>query len=68
MSESSGPVLPAGASSVSIQVYAAVVVADYNPDAKRFYERNGYQQVGKIPNLYRSGITEYMMAKDLRRK
>ncbi len=45
-----------------------LVVADYNPDAKRFYERNGYRQVGKIPNLYRSGITEYMMAKDLNKK
>ena len=45
-----------------------LVVADYNPDAKLFYERNGYQQVGRIPNLYRPGITEYMMAKDLRRK
>ena len=45
-----------------------LVVADYNPEAKRFYERNGYQQVGTIPNLYRSGITEYMMVKDLRSK
>ena len=44
-----------------------LVVADYNPDAKRFYERNGYQQVGKIPNLYRTGVTEYMMAKDLKK-
>ena len=44
-----------------------LVVADYNPEAKRFYERNGYQQVGEIPNLYRPGITEYMMAKDLNR-
>ncbi len=43
-----------------------LVVADYNPDAKRFYERNGYQQVGEIPNLYRPGVTEYMMAKDLK--
>ena len=43
-----------------------LVVADYNPDAKRFYERNGYQQVGEIPNLYRSGITEYLMAKNLK--
>ena len=42
-----------------------LVVADYNPNAKRFYERNGYQQVGEIPNLYRPGVTEYMMAKDL---
>ena len=44
-----------------------LVVADYNPDAKRFYERNGYQQVGEIPNLYRSGITEYLMAKNLKK-
>lgn len=43
-----------------------LVVADYNPDAKRFYERNGYRQVGKIPNLYRPGITEYLMAKNLK--
>ena len=42
-----------------------LVVADYNPEAKRFYERNGYQQVGEIPNLYRHGITEYLMAKNL---
>ena len=45
-----------------------LVVADYNPDAKRFYERNGYQQVGEIPNLYRPGVTEYMMEKDLQKK
>ena len=42
-----------------------LVVADYNPDAKRFYERNGYRQAGEIPNLYRPGITEYLMAKNL---
>ena len=44
-----------------------LVVADYNPGAKRFYERNGYQQFGEIPNLYRPGVTEYMMAKDLKK-
>ena len=44
-----------------------LVVADYNPDAKRFYERNGYQQVGEIPNLYRPGVTEYLMVKDLKK-
>ena len=40
------------------------VVADFNPDAKRFYEKNGYRQVGEIPNLYRNGITEYLMMKE----
>ncbi len=41
-----------------------LVVADFNPDAKRFYEKIGYQQVGTIPNLYRKGITEYLMVKE----
>lgn len=40
-----------------------LVVADFNPDAKRFYERLGYQQVGILPSLYREGITEYLMMK-----
>ena len=44
-----------------------LVAADYNPEAKRFYERNGYRQVGEIPNLYRPGITEYLMVKNLRK-
>ena len=44
-----------------------LVVADYNPDAKRFYERNDYRQVGEIPGLDRPGITEYLMAKNLRK-
>ena len=51
------------ASEVADKIF--LVVADYNSEAKRFYERNGYQQVGEIPNLYRPGITEYLMAKSL---
>ena len=41
-----------------------LVVADFNPDAKRLYENLGYQQVGVLPNLYREGITEYLMMKE----
>lgn len=40
-----------------------LVVADFNPEARRLYERLGYQQVGAIPGLYREGITEYLMMK-----
>jgi len=41
-----------------------LLVADFNPDAKRLYERIGFRQVGEIPNLYRDGITEYLMMKE----
>jgi ribosomal protein S18 acetylase RimI-like enzyme len=40
-----------------------LVVADFNPDAKRLYEKSGYIQVGSIPNLYMEGITEHLMMK-----
>jgi len=41
-----------------------LVVADFNPDAKRLYENLGYQQVGVLPNLYKVGATEYLMMKE----
>jgi ribosomal protein S18 acetylase RimI-like enzyme len=41
-----------------------LVVADFNPDAKRLYESLGYQQVGEIPDLYKEGVTEYLMMKE----
>jgi ribosomal protein S18 acetylase RimI-like enzyme len=40
-----------------------LVVADFNPDAKRLYEKMGYSAIGDIPNLYRNGITECLMMK-----
>ena len=42
---------------------AFLVVADFNPEAKRLYEGLGYNQVGEIPNLYKEGISEYLMMK-----
>jgi ribosomal protein S18 acetylase RimI-like enzyme len=41
-----------------------LVVADFNPEAKRLYERLGYAQVGVIPGLYKAGVTEYLMMKE----
>jgi len=41
-----------------------LVATDFNPDANKFYEKMGYRQVGEIPSLYRSGITEYLMMKE----
>ena len=40
-----------------------LVVGDYNPDARKFYEKNGYISVGTIPGLYREGIDEHLMMK-----
>ena len=40
-----------------------LVVADFNPDAKRLYESIGYIEIGDIPDLYRNGITECLMMK-----
>lgn len=44
-----------------------LVVSDYNLQAKQFYAQAGYVQVGEIPNLYRRGITEYLMVKELKK-
>lgn len=40
-----------------------LVVADFNPRGKKFYETLGYSKVGEIPSLYREGITEHLMMK-----
>jgi ribosomal protein S18 acetylase RimI-like enzyme len=40
-----------------------LVVADFNPGARKLYEELGYLEVGPIPGLYRAGITETLMMK-----
>lgn len=40
-----------------------LVVGDFNLRAKKLYEKIGYSEIGDIPNLYRDGITEYLMIK-----
>lgn len=40
-----------------------LVVADFNPRAKKFYESLGYKFIAKIPSLYRKSIDENLMLK-----
>lgn len=40
-----------------------LIVADFNTDAKRLYEKLGYQFIGTIPDFYKKGINEYLMIK-----
>ena len=40
-----------------------LVVGDYNPGGRLFYEKLGYICIGTIPNLYRKGVNEDIMMK-----
>jgi ribosomal protein S18 acetylase RimI-like enzyme len=40
-----------------------LVVADFNPQAQKFYRQRGYTEVGVIPDLYRPGIGEHLLMK-----
>ena len=42
-----------------------LVVAEFNPEAKQLYQSIGYKEIGIIPNLYKRGITECLMMKEL---
>lgn len=44
---------------------AFLVVADFNPRAKQLYENIGYKEIGPIPDLYKEGVTEFLMMKEL---
>ena len=40
-----------------------LTVDDFNVDAKKLYERLGYQCVGQLPDFYKKGIDCYLMMK-----
>ncbi len=44
---------------------AFLVVADFNPRAKQLYESIGYKEIGIIPNLYKQGVNECLMMKEI---
>jgi ribosomal protein S18 acetylase RimI-like enzyme len=41
-------------------------VSDVNPDAQRLYQRQGYRQVGALPNFNLIGQTEFLYRKTRR--
>jgi ribosomal protein S18 acetylase RimI-like enzyme len=40
-----------------------VCVSDFNTAARRFYTRNGYEEVGPLPDLLIAGATEILLRK-----
>jgi ribosomal-protein-alanine N-acetyltransferase len=38
-------------------------VSDFNADARRFYQRQGYEEVGTLPNLLMDGRDEILLRK-----
>lgn len=42
-----------------------LLVSDFNTGAQRFYRRNGYQEIGRLPDLAVSGIDEIFLRKQL---
>lgn len=42
-----------------------LLVSDFNHDAQRFYRRQGYEQVGAIPDYVVPGVTELIFRKRL---
>ncbi len=42
-----------------------LVVGEFNQRAKKLYQRLGYNDIGVIPNLYKKGINEHLMMKEI---
>lgn len=42
-----------------------LLCSDFNTDAQRFYEREGYQQIGAIPDYVLDGVAEVIFRKRL---
>ena len=44
-----------------------VLVSDFNIDAKRFYQRHGYREIGRVSELVLPGVAEVLFRKQLTR-
>lgn len=45
-----------------------LVTADFNDNAYDFYKRRGYTQIGTIASLFKSGVNERLMYKEVSRE
>lgn len=41
-------------------------VSDFNPKARKLYLEQGYKEIGRIEDLYKQGITEFILCKSLK--
>jgi ribosomal protein S18 acetylase RimI-like enzyme len=46
--------------------HAFLLVSDFNADAQRFYDRQGYRRIGVLPALVRPDVDEWLYWKRLR--
>jgi ribosomal protein S18 acetylase RimI-like enzyme len=42
-----------------------VCVSDFNAAGRRFYDRHGFREVGKLPNLLKAGCDEILLRKTI---
>ncbi len=49
-----------------MSAHAFLLVSDFNEDAQRFYEREGYLRVGPLPGLVLPDVAELLYWKRLR--
>ena len=47
----------------ALSPFVFLTVTDFNTDARRLYERLGYERIGEIPDYRRPGTGEFLMLK-----
>ena len=41
-----------------------LLVSDFNQKARQLYKKLGYKKVGKIPDLFKKGVSENVLVKN----
>lgn len=45
-----------------------LTVSDFNKSAKKLYQEIGFEEVGFVPDLFKDGVSEYLMVKERKTK